>query len=205
MPSEPAGPSELAGPAAPAALDAGLLQPVSAGHDAPVSDAAVLDALVAAEIALVRAFAALGVAPADVAEGLSARFGWRGPGAGCHGHGLDPAALAAAGVAGGNPVIPLAAALRRAAPEPLRPWLHRGATSQDILDSALMLVAHGASARVLRELDAAAADLDALAAARRDQPAAARTLGQQAVPTTVGLRAAGWLAGVDRARARLAA
>jgi 3-carboxy-cis,cis-muconate cycloisomerase len=100
----------------------------------------------------------------------------------------------------GNPVVPLARALRQHAP-----GAHRGATSQDILDTAAMLVARNARGLVLGELDGVAAACAGLAEAHRSTPTAARTLLQQAVPTTFGLKAAGWLVAVVEARRRLAA
>ncbi|MFG6402995.1 lyase family protein [Microbacterium sp. P04] len=184
-------------------FDVGLLSPVSAGHDAAVSDAALLDALVAAEVALVRAMATVGAVDTAIADEVSVALGWREAGGGCEGHGLDPAALAAAAVASGNPVVPLVALLRERVPERARPFLHRGATSQDILDNALLLIARASSARVLTDLRRADAALTRFADEHRDLTAAARTLTQHAVPTTVGARAATWVRGIRRAIARL--
>lgn len=189
----------------PSAFDGGLLSPVTFGHDSLVSDAAVLDALVAAEVALVRAYGAVGVAPAAVVDDVSSALGWQGAGHGCRGHGLDAMALTEASVAGGNPVIPLVAELKARVPESARSWVHRGATSQDILDSALMLVAYRAGREILRSLRRAEVELTAFARAHASDVAAARTLTQHAVPTTVGLRAAVWLRGVRRASDRLEA
>lgn len=190
-------------PSDPHPLDVGLLSPVSAGHDAAVSDAAVLDALVAAEVALVRALASVGAAPAEVADSVSAALGWTGVGEGCRGHGLDAADLAVAAVAAGNPVVALAGMLRQRVPEAARSWVHRGATSQDILDNALVLLARSTAERVRDDLHRVEAALTALAAANRDVVAAARTLTQHAVPTTVGARAAGWARSIRRAIVRL--
>lgn len=182
-------------------IDVGLFSPVTVGFDDAVSDAAFLDALVTAEVALVRAQAALGLGPADVAGRVSEAFGWTGAGAPCRGHAIDPSALAAASVAGGNPVIPLVGLLTDAVGADAE--MHRGATSQDILDSALMFVAARAGREVSASLAATAATLRSFALEHRDQVAAARTLTQHAVPTTLGLRAANWLSGVQRAGARL--
>jgi 3-carboxy-cis,cis-muconate cycloisomerase len=103
------------------------------------------------------------------------------------------------GRAVGNPVEPLVRALReRAGPE-----AHRGATSQDILDTAAMLVAGDAVALIRGEVDGAAAECGRLAETHRSTPVAARTLLQQAVPTTFGYRAARWLAALLDARERL--
>lgn len=184
-------------------LDEGLLSPVTVGHDETVTDAAFLDALVTAEVALARALREVGVAPADAVDDIEAEFGWQGGLRGCRDHGVDGRALAAAAVAGGNPVIPLVGVLKERLGTEAGAWVHRGATSQDILDTALMLVARTAASRVIAALAHAEISLRSLARSRRDEVAAARTLTQHAVPTTVGLRAAGWLRGVARARARL--
>lgn len=190
--------------AVPETIDAGLLTPVSVEHDAVVSDAAIGGALIAAETALARAWSATDVAPVDAGELVSDALGWQGAGRPCGLRGFPLAQLTADAVAGGNPVIPLVAVLRARVPESVRTWVHRGATSQDIMDSALMLVARRAAAEVLAHLDETGAALRAFAEAHRDEVVVARTLTQQAVPTTVGLRAANWLRGIDRAAQRLA-
>ncbi|MGO1771026.1 MAG: lyase family protein, partial [Microbacterium sp.] len=175
------------------AVDQGLLTPVSAGRDAAASDAAVLRALIEAETALVRAYAAIGAAPASVGKAAAA----------LRGAVVDAGELARAAVAGGNPVIPLVGLLRSAAAEEVRPWVHRGATSQDVLDTALVLVARASADRVIDDLGRVVAALADLAERQRDVVAAGRTLTQHAVPTTIGLRAANWLRGVERASVRL--
>jgi 3-carboxy-cis,cis-muconate cycloisomerase len=182
-------------------IDVGLLSPVTVGHDDAVSDAAFLDALVTAEVALVRARAALGLGPAGVVERVSEAMGWAGAGEPCRGHAIDARALAAASVSGGNPVIPLVKLLTDAVGPHVE--MHRGATSQDILDSALMFIAARAGREISASLRAVAASLRTFAVAHRDEVAAARTLTQHAVPTTVGLRAANWLRGVQRATLRV--
>ncbi len=93
----------------------------------------------------------------------------------------------------------------RAAGDEAADYVHLGATSQDIVDTAAMLVSRRAVALVLAELDRLAGGCAALARAHRSTPMAARTLLQQAVPTTFGLKAAGWLVSVLEARGRLAA
>jgi len=112
-------------------------------------------------------------------------------------------ALARAAAAHGNPVLPLVAALRAAVPPEVAGYVHRGATSQDILDTAAMLVARRALAPLLADLDGAAAAAARLAAEHRDTAMAGRTLLQHAVPTTFGLKAAGWLVALDTAAGRL--
>jgi 3-carboxy-cis,cis-muconate cycloisomerase len=105
----------------------------------------------------------------------------------------------------GNPVVPLVRALTAAAGDPAAAHVHRGATSQDVLDTALVLVARRALVPVLADLHAAADSAAGLARAHRATPMAGRTLLQQAVPTTFGAVAAGWLVGLDQVRDRLAA
>ena len=100
--------------------------------------------------------------------------------------------------------MPLVRALGEAVAGPAAAHVHRGATSQDVLDSAAMLVAHRALGPLLADLRAAAAAAAALAEAHRETPMAGRTLLQQALPMTFGLKAATWLVGLDEAGERLA-
>ncbi|TWP50457.1 adenylosuccinate lyase family protein [Lentzea tibetensis] len=111
---------------------------------------------------------------------------------------VDPAALGSAALASGNPVVPLVSLLRS-----VQPWAHHGATSQDVLDTAMSLVARRALAPLRADLAAVASSCARLAAAHRDTVMAGRTLYQQAVPTTFGLKCAGWLVALDRATERL--
>ncbi|MEU9478231.1 3-carboxy-cis,cis-muconate cycloisomerase [Streptomyces sp. NPDC048191] len=175
--------------------DTGLLAPGWAGSPAAraTGDSAYLRALLDAEAALTRAQAALGLAPAGAAEAVTgaadaARF--------------DVRSLAERARAGGNPVIPLVADLTAAVGEPYGPYVHRGATSQDILDTATMLVAARTLDLVRAGLDRTERALARLAAAHRDTPMPGRTLTQHAVPTTFGLKAAGWRSLVLDARDR---
>lgn len=185
------------------AFDEGLLSPVTAGRDDLVRDAAFVDALVAAERALAAAYADLGMlSAADLATIEDALRGPLTPGGAST---VEVEALIAAAVEGGNPVIPLVRQLKAATPEGLRVWVHRGATSQDIWDSAIMSVARVAVAQVGRSLGQAADALRRLATAHGGDAAVARTLTQHAVPTTVGARIDTWLLGIDRAAGRLAA
>jgi 3-carboxy-cis,cis-muconate cycloisomerase len=82
-------------------------------------------------------------------------------------------------------------------------YVHLGATSQDVLDTAAMLVARRALGLVLDDLARVSSACARLAREHRDTPMAGRTLLQQAVPTTFGLKAAGWLVAVMDASARL--
>jgi 3-carboxy-cis,cis-muconate cycloisomerase len=160
-----------------------------------VSERAWLEAMLASERALARAEARVGVIPAEAADAIAAA---------CDPERFDVAQLAEEGRRVANPVEPLVRALVAEAGEAGR-WVHWGATSQDVLDTASMLVARGALDVILGELDGVADGCAALAEAHRTTPMAARTVLQQAVPTTFGLVAAGWLTSILDVRARLEA
>jgi 3-carboxy-cis,cis-muconate cycloisomerase len=133
----------------------------------------------------------------DAERALALARGLDGVAEACDASLYDVAALAREGRAAGNPVEPLARALRERSGVA---EAHVGATSQDILDTAAMLVSQRARALIVAELDGAASACSALADAHRGTVMAARTLLQQAVPTTFGLKAATWLAGLLHAR-----
>jgi 3-carboxy-cis,cis-muconate cycloisomerase len=159
-----------------------------------VSERAWLEGMLAAERALARAEARVGVIPADAADAIAAA---------CEPERFDIARLAEEGRSVANPVEPLVRALVTEAGAGAGRWVHWGATSQDVLDTAAMLVARGALDVILEEVDGVADGCAELAEAHRATPMAARTLLQQAVPTTFGLVAAGWLTSVLDVRARL--
>ncbi len=161
-----------------------------------VSDRAWLQGMLDAERALAKACAAAGLVPAAAA----ARIGEV-----CLAELYDAARLAGDGRAVGNPAEPLVRELRSTAGDEAADYVHLGATSQDIVDTAAMLVSRRAVTLVLAELDRLAGGCAALARAHRSTPMAARTLLQQAVPTTFGLKAAGWLVAVLESRERLVA
>lgn len=161
-----------------------------------VSDEAWFRALLDAEAALARAAAALGLVPTTAADAVTDAA--TDPG------GLDLAAVLATAADAGNPVPPLVRVLRDAVGERDAVAVHVGATSQDILDTALVLLARDALGAIDADLAVAAEAAARLAAAHRDAVVMGRTLMQQALPTTFGLKAAGWLAGLDGARLRLA-
>ncbi len=165
-----------------------------------LSSSALLDAMVAVEAAWLAALVAAGVAPAGAADDLRGLIDPHDP--------EGTAVLAAGAEAGGNPVTGLVTLLReRVAPrsEAAAGWLHRGLTSQDVLDTALVLTLRDAAAVVRAELATQARRLAELAGDHRATPMAARTLTQHAVPTTFGLKAATWLGGLLDAYDDLAA
>jgi 3-carboxy-cis,cis-muconate cycloisomerase len=146
------------------------------------------------EAALARAEARAGLVPTAAAEAITRA---------CDANAFDVAAIGEAAAQGGNPVIPLVRELTQAVGGEAASHVHRGATSQDILDTAAMLVAHRALAPLLADLVASSDACAALAAAHRATLMAGRTLLQHALPTTFGLKAAGWMDGLDRAGVRL--
>lgn len=173
------------------AADVGLLSPVTAGTavEAITSDAAVLSTLVRVEAALSAALASTGVANTGSAEVLSGSAG------------LDARDLALASAHDGNPVVPLVQRLRADAGSAAEA-VHHGATSQDIVDTALMVVADQVRDRLRHDLGELGDTLASLAHEHERTLAVARTLTQQALPTTLGFRVAGWLAAVDDAKER---
>ncbi|MCY1715664.1 lyase family protein [Microbacterium sp. SL62] len=183
-------------------IDLGLLSPVSVGQDALLSDEFVLATMIRVECALVAAYVAVGVAPREARADIDHLFGIDEKG-GASARVLDVDALVRDAVAGGNPVIPLVGALKAQVPAEHRGWIHRGATSQDVLDTALMVVAQRAVEQTRRSVANAAVWARQLATAHADEVAAARTLTQHAVPTTIGARAATWARGLERAVGRL--
>ncbi|WP_371681103.1 3-carboxy-cis,cis-muconate cycloisomerase [Streptomyces sp. NBC_01276] len=176
----------------------GLLAPVRAASAAEraTGDLAFLQAMLDAEAALTRARARLGLAPASAAAAVDAA---------ADASRYDLRDLAARARSGGNPVIPLVGVLRAAVGPSAAAYVHRGATSQDILDTAAMLVARRTLGHTLTDLDRTAGRLAALAGTHRDTPMAGRTLTQHAVPTTFGLKAAVWYRLVRDAVDRLTA
>jgi 3-carboxy-cis,cis-muconate cycloisomerase len=156
-----------------------------------VSDRAWLAAMVDAERALANASALAGVVPAAAAAAIADA---------CEPERFDLDIILAEGAAVANPAEPLVRALRGMVADDLARWVHFGATSQDVVDSAAMLVARDTVELILEELAGAGDACAALAERHRTDPAPARTLLQQAVPTTFGAKAAVWLAGFADAR-----
>jgi 3-carboxy-cis,cis-muconate cycloisomerase len=157
-----------------------------------VSDRALVDAMVEFEVALLRALAVLELAPVQAADELEAavREGALD---------LDLAELGRATGEQGTPVPGLLRALRRELSPSAAAHLHKGATSQDVVDTAMMLVTRGALDIALADLSAAADACASLVLRYRGAIEPGRTLLQQALPVTFGLKAAGWLAGLDGA------
>ncbi|WP_284744563.1 3-carboxy-cis,cis-muconate cycloisomerase [Amycolatopsis sp. RTGN1] len=165
--------------------DSGLLSPVRAGTPAEAStgDEAWLRAMLDAEAALARAQARLGTVPVWAADAITAA---------ASGARIDVVELARGSRATANPVVGLVKALTSAVEASAAEYVHRGSTSQDIFDTAMMLVADRTLRPLVAELDATAEALAELAREHRDTTMPGRTLTAHAVPTTFGLKVAGW-------------
>jgi 3-carboxy-cis,cis-muconate cycloisomerase len=177
-----------------------LLGPLFASDamTAVFNDRARLQAMLDFEAALARAEASVGLFPAAAADGIAHA---------CKADRFDIAALARDTAAAGNPAIPMVKQLTGLVAqqdEAAARFVHWGATSQDAIDTGLVLQMRAGLAALEPDLRLLTASLATLAAAHAKTVMIGRTLLQQAVPVTFGLKAAGWLAAIERARARLA-
>jgi 3-carboxy-cis,cis-muconate cycloisomerase len=173
----------------------GLFDGVFARGAVDTSDHAWLQAMLDTEAALARALEAAGLAEPGAGAAVTAA---------AQAGAFDAAELGRRAAGPGNPVPALVRELTGRLPRGPAAAVHQGATSQDIIDTAAMLLARQALGAIAADLAATAAAAAGLAAAHRDTIMVGRTLLQQAVPVTFGLVAAGWLTGLDEARAALA-
>ena len=164
---------------------------------AACDDVAYLQAMLDFEAALARAEAAVGVIPA----GATAPIGQA-----CKASDFDLASLGEAATRSGNLAIPLVkaltAAVAKADPQAAR-FVHWGATSQDVIDTATMLVLRSAIDVLTADLDRAIEGFAGLARAHRDTAMVARTWLQHALPIPFGLKLAEYAAALNRSRTRL--
>jgi 3-carboxy-cis,cis-muconate cycloisomerase len=161
------------------------------------SDRALLQAMLDVETALAEAEASVGVVPARSVDPIrtAARV-----------ERYDPDAIARDSAGAGNAVIPLVRELTRqvaAIDEEASRFVHLGATSQDIIDTALVLQLRGAVPLLVAHIRRAERAAARHARSHRSTPIAGRTWMQQATPTTFGLKAAGWLEALERGRASI--
>jgi 3-carboxy-cis,cis-muconate cycloisomerase len=176
-----------------------LLAPMlsSAAMRAVCDDVACLQNMLDFEAALARAEAATGVIPASAAGAI---------GKACKAEAFDLAGLAEAATRSGNLAIPLVKALTAAvasADAEAARYVHWGATSQDVIDSAAMLTLRAAIEALLSDIDRAIAGFAKLARKHRDTPMVARTWLQHALPMPFGLKLAEYAAALHRSRVRL--
>jgi 3-carboxy-cis,cis-muconate cycloisomerase len=173
-----------------------LLSPIFASEAVAriFSDRATLQAMLDFESALARAEAEAGIIPKEAAEAIAKA---------CDAKLYDIVEIGRAAALAGNVAIPLVKALTADLPEPARGFVHWGATSQDVIDTAFMLCARPALATMRGDLQAAMQALVELIGAHRKTLMAGRTLMQQALPITFAYKAAIWLSGVTYAAERL--
>ncbi|WP_043837639.1 3-carboxy-cis,cis-muconate cycloisomerase [Muricoccus aerilatus] len=164
------------------------------GMRAVFSDEALVGRYLEVEVALARAEARCGVIPAEAAERIAAAGADFRP---------DWERLKRETENVGYPILPLVHQLAEAAGEAGR-YVHWGATTQDIMDTASVLQVRAALDLVGADIDALRGILAELAARHRDTPMAGRTHLQQALPVTFGYKVAIWLAAMDRHAERLA-
>ncbi|WP_407530353.1 3-carboxy-cis,cis-muconate cycloisomerase [Methylobacterium oryzisoli] len=158
------------------------------------SDHALIRRFIEVEIALAKAEAACGVIPADAAEQIAAR---------CDFETLDFDLLRHETDTVGYPILPLVHQLVKQCGEAGR-YVHWGATTQDIMDTANVLQIRAGLDLVAADVDALRTTLADLSRRYRDTPMAGRTHLQQALPVTFGYKTAIWLAALDRHAERLA-
>src|ERR1700674_5132886 len=176
-----------------------LLAPMlsSPAMRAVCDDGAFLQHMLDFEAALARAEAATGVIPATAAGPIAKA---------CKASSFDLPALAEAATRSGNLAIPLVKALTagvaKADADAAR-YVHWGATSQDVIDTAGMLTLRAAIDALLPDLDRAIAGFAKLARQHRNTAAVARTWLQHALPMPFGLKLAEYAAALHRSRKRL--
>ncbi|MEY4546126.1 MAG: hypothetical protein RL685_2321 [Pseudomonadota bacterium] len=167
-------------------------------HDPVVTgwldDAAYFRALLDVEVALARAQCRLGIIPGAAAAAIATAAASLQ---------LDVAALSAGVLRDGIPMIALVQQLRAATAAEGAPFVHWGATSQDIMDSATVLCTRRVLQHVQGQLRAVFLVLADLACTHRESVMVARTHGQQALPSTFGLKVAQWAAPLLRQHERL--
>lgn len=161
------------------------------------SDASVLGAMLEFEVALARAEAHLGVIPRSVAQAIAAA---------AKPENFDISQLAHDTLRAGTPGIPIAKALAAVVhrQDPVAAeFTHWGTTSQDLADTALVLLLKRARTLVLDDLVGLEKSLQSLSEKHKKTVMLGRSLLQAAPPVTFGLKASGWLSAIRRARQRV--
>ena len=178
-------------------FDSGLFRDMfgTAEMRAVFSDAGYLARCLEVEAALARAQAGIGMIPAAAASEISAKATLA-----C----LDLGAMKRETEIVGYPILPLVKQLAAACAGGAGGYVHWGATTQDIMDTAVVLQLRSAFELIEADLDDILAALESLARCYRDTPMAGRTHLQQALPVTFGYKAAVWRAPLARQRERLA-
>lgn len=150
-----------------------------------MSDGSLLDAMVRVEVAWLEALVDTNLAPESAESDILALV-----------TADDVVTIARGAEAAGDPVVPLLQLLRSRVSDDTATWLHRGLTSQDVLDTALVLTLRDVLDRLLDELRSQVIALSIVAERHVSTPMVGRTQTQHAVPTTFGAVAASWLDGI---------
>jgi 3-carboxy-cis,cis-muconate cycloisomerase len=176
-------------------LDSAIFSPLfsDAAISALLTDEAFVSALVEVEVALARAQARVGVIPAAAAEQISRVKAAQ----------IDITALTKGTIRSGFPIIALVQQIRRQAGDEAAPYVHWGATTQDIMDTAAVLQMRAASELFKPAILNIIRRLSELAQRHRTTVMAGRTHGQQALPITFGLKVTSWIAPMLRHVERL--
>src|SRR5690554_4413578 len=169
---------------------------MSASALAECNAEAMVQAMLAFELALAEVQEASGAVP----DGSSAQMRQL-----LEGHRFDSEAIGAGIASGGNAAIPFVKQGRAALPAELKRYFHQGATSQDVVDSALMLLIKPRLAALDALLQRCRTAALPLMQAHAGTVMVGRTLMQQALPITFGVKVAHWAVGLEQARRRLAA
>jgi len=162
-----------------------------------LSDRTCLQAMLSFESALAKAEAHAGVIPKSAVQAISQQ---------CKAPLFDLDALSRAAKSSGNTAIPVVKALTALVAKnnaEAAGYVHWGATSQDVIDTGLILQLCGALTCIAADIDKLAHALAELATEHRSTVMVGRTWMQHASPTTFGAKVAGWLDAIDRHRARL--
>ena len=158
---------------------------------------ALIQHMLDVEAALAKAQAEEGIVPASAATAIAAA---------CRAERFDAERIVADGAVAGSVAIPLVKALTAAVAAhdaKAAAWVHWGSTSQDVIDTAMVLATRASLARIDAGLERAIAALVAHARTHRDTPMLARTLLQPAQVVSVGFKLVAWIAPLVRARRRL--
>ena len=162
---------------------------------AVASESACISAWLYFEQAVARAQAELGLVPAAAAEAIGAlRL-----------EDIDYETLVDETRVVGRPILPLADAMRRTLPEAHRPYVHKGLTTQDAIDTGHAILLRDAAAIVDTRLAGLIGRFADIARDHAETPMLGRTIGQAARPTTFGFRVAVWVVELQRHRRRIAA
>lgn len=159
--------------------------------------AALIQHMLDVEAALAKAQADEGIVPASAAASIAAA---------CRAERFDVQRIVADGAVAGSIAIPLVKALTAAVAAhdaKAAAWVHWGSTSQDVIDTAMVLATRASLLRIAAGLERTIAALTAHASTHRDTPVLARTLLQPAQVVSVGFKLVAWIAPLVRARRRL--